>query len=92
MAYAHSTPNTLPSATEEETPSKPPPAAPNGAINRPKRKKKASENSSATSDASFYEPYSVATDEEKRAWQGFCEIESDPVSLKPISKLYLILL
>jgi hypothetical protein len=29
-------------------------------------------------------PYPAATDEEKRAWQGFCEIESDPVS-EPIN-------
>jgi hypothetical protein len=28
-------------------------------------------------------PYPAATDEEKRSWQGFCEIESDPVS-KPL--------
>lgn len=30
-------------------------------------------------------PSAAATDEDKRQWQGFCEIESDPVSSSLIS-------
>ncbi|KAK5010391.1 hypothetical protein LTR16_005164, partial [Cryomyces antarcticus] len=50
----------------------------------PKKKVKASNNVSATqnganvSSTSNIPPLQAATDEEKRSWQGFCEVESEP--------------
>jgi hypothetical protein len=46
-----------------------------------KRKRVASTNGNTTIESNPEPPYPAATDEEKREWQGFCEIESDPVSL-----------
>jgi len=62
-----------------------PPTA-NGVANQSTRKRMATENSADASDAIFNEQYSAATDEEKKEWQGFCEIESDPVSQTPPSE------
>ncbi|TKA61831.1 hypothetical protein B0A49_11195 [Cryomyces minteri] len=50
----------------------------------PKKKVKTSDNVSVTQNgadrsfASNIPPLQAATDEEKRAWQGFCEVESEP--------------
>lgn len=51
-----------------------------------KRKRTSASNGKMMIEANPEPPYPAATDEEKRAWQGFCEIESDPVS-EPLKDL-----
>jgi hypothetical protein len=83
MAYPHSTPETPLSPTEKQTMPRPSSATPNGVASQSTRKRKSTENSAPMSDPTLHDLYSAATDEEKNAWQGFCEIESDPVSQAP---------
>jgi len=42
--------------------------------------KAASNEASASSNAAVGPPLSAATEDEKRQWQGFCELDSEPVS------------
>jgi hypothetical protein len=52
-------------------------ASENGHSARPKRKSTALVDTGSTWD--FEPPYEAATEVEKNAWAGFCEIESEPV-------------
>jgi hypothetical protein len=52
-------------------------ASDNGGSTRPKRKRTTLVDTGSTWD--FEPPYEAATEVEKNAWAGFCEIESEPV-------------
>jgi hypothetical protein len=82
LPMAYSTPEALLSPINDETMSRSNTTAQNGATNQSSRKRKATEQPEDTFDTA-YDQYTAATDEEKQAWQGFCEIESDPVSHSP---------
>jgi hypothetical protein len=49
-------------------------------VNASTRKRKRTAKVEAYATDGLDPPYHAATDEEKRNWKGFCEIESDPVS------------